>query len=215
MENPLSPTARLVRSSLLAGCTALALTGYPLAGSAQTTKKAPATTAAPAASGPQRPVVTMNKLFKEWRMICERPQKAKQDQCYAVQNLVIKKTNQRLLNIAIGRLSSNDKIAAIVTFPLGISLPPGVAIKIDENKPIRFAIERCHAGGCVGAMAIDDKTLKSLKSGKQAKVSFRDPTRREIVVPVSLNGFTAAFKALPEPKAAPKRKAPLKKKATQ
>lgn len=185
---------------LLVACATLALTGYTLNAAAQTSKKNPAAAGkkAPATSATGKPVVTKNKTFRDWRMVCERATGAKHDQCYAVQNLVLKKTQQRLLNIAVGHLAANGKTAAIVTFPLGISLPPGVAIKIDDGKPIRFAIERCHAAGCVGALALDAKTLAMLKAGKQAKVSFRDPTRREIVVPVSLNGFTAAFKALPK-----------------
>jgi len=156
-------------------------------------KDAPAS-AAPAGGGASRPEV---KRFKDWALTCTTPKDGKDKRCYIFQNLLLKKGGQRLLNVVVGHLGAEGKPAAILTLPLGISLPPGASIRVDEGEPVRFAIERCTTQGCAGGVEIDEQLLAALKRGKQAKVSFRDAARREIVVPVSLSGFTAAYNRLP------------------
>ncbi len=158
---------------------------------AQSTADQPAASSAPATTTREP------EVFKDWTMTCEQPAGSEHEQCYVFQNLILKKGRQRVLNVAIGRIAKDNQPAALFTFPLGISLPGGVGLKIDEGEPLRFAVERCQANGCVAPLRLDEKLLAALKSGDQARVAFRDAARREIVVPVSLRGFTAAFNALP------------------
>ncbi len=136
------------------------------------------------------------KVYKNWTVGCEKAKESDVEQCYIFQNLVLKQGGQRVLHVAVGHLAKDNRPAAIITFPLGISLPPGVFIKVDEEEPIRFSIERCQASGCIGALALNESLLGSMRKGNQARITFYDATRREIGVPVSLSGFTAGFGAL-------------------
>ena len=135
-------------------------------------------------------------VFKDWTVGCEQTNGAEIQSCYIFQNLVLKEGGQRILHVAVGQLSSNKKPAAIITFPLGISLPPGVSIRIDEGETRKFGIERCHTNGCIGAVGLDEKIIEELKGGQQAHIGFHDTNRREILIPVSLKGFTAGYKSL-------------------
>jgi len=136
------------------------------------------------------------QAFEDWTARCEKPAGAAVERCYIFQNLVLKETGERLLHMAVGHLAADGQTAAVVTLPLGISLPPGAAISVDGGEPVRFQVERCDASGCVGAIALEPDMLAALKRGREARITFHDGTRRPIAVPVSLMGFTAGFESL-------------------
>ncbi|MDX1514297.1 MAG: invasion associated locus B family protein [Gammaproteobacteria bacterium] len=136
--------------------------------------------------------------FNDWSARCQTAEDSDQEQCYIFQNLVLKEGGQRVLHIAVMYLRQNNQPAAIVTVPLGVSLPQGVGFQIDEGEKTRFAYERCDASGCTGGLVLTDTLLNSLKKGKQATFSFFSGAGQEIAVPVSLSGFTAGFNALKE-----------------
>ena len=134
--------------------------------------------------------------FRNWTARCESVPGTTLERCFIFQNLVLKDSGKRLVHVAVGYLAANGQAAAVVTLPLGISLPPGAAISVDGGEPVDFVIERCDTDGCVGALALGDELIADMKRGRQAHVSFHDGTRRRIAVPVSLLGFTAGFDSL-------------------
>jgi invasion protein IalB len=136
------------------------------------------------------------QVFKNWTMRCEKSPGASIQRCFIFQNLVLKESGQRLVHMAVGYLAANGQAAAVITMPLGISLPPGADISVDGGTPEDIVIERCDANGCVGAVALSDQLVAALKRGREARISFHDASRRRIAVPVSLLGFTAGFNAL-------------------
>lgn len=136
------------------------------------------------------------KSYENWTVRCETPKGGKQEQCFIFQNLVLKEGGQRVLHMAIGYIKGRPDPVALITMPLGISLPPGGSIVIDDDEPIRFQIERCEPAGCRAGLALKDKLLAAFKKGIKATVTFMDATRRPINVPLSLKGFTAGLKAL-------------------
>jgi invasion protein IalB len=136
------------------------------------------------------------QTFKNWTARCEVPPGAATERCFIFQNLVLKESGQRLVNMAVGYLAANGQAAAVLTLPLGISLPPGAGISVDGGDPVKIVIERCDTNGCIGALALDDALIAQLKRGREARITFHDGTRRRIAVPVSLMGFTAGFESL-------------------
>jgi len=136
------------------------------------------------------------QTFRDWTARCETPPGAKRERCYIFQNIVHKESGQRLLHVAVGYLAMNARPAAVLTLPLGISLPPGVELSVDGGDALSVDIERCDTSGCIGLLALDDDLIAAMKSGRQARITFHDGARRRIGVPVSLMGFTAGFESL-------------------
>jgi invasion protein IalB len=136
------------------------------------------------------------QTFKNWTARCELAAGASVERCFIFQNLVLKESGRRLVHVAVGYLAANGQPAAVVTLPLGISLPPGAAISVDGGDPVDIVIERCDSNGCIGALALDAGLIAALKRGREARISFHDGARRRVAVPVSLLGFTAGFEAL-------------------
>jgi len=149
-----------------------------------------------AASGGLLAAATDAQTFKDWRVRCEKPEGADEERCFLFQNVMLKKGKQQLLNIAVGYLQNMEHPVAVLTLPLGISLPPGVEFKVDGGEPMPLQVEHCLDRGCRVLLGLDDKLLAILKAGSQAQVTFYDGARRPIGVPVSLMGFTAGFNAL-------------------
>lgn len=149
-----------------------------------------------AASGNLLAAATDVQSFKDWKLRCETPEGGDEERCFLFQNLMLKQGNQQLLNVAVGYLQNMDRPVVVLTLPLGISLPPGVELKVDEGEPMPLQVEHCLERGCRVLVGLDDKLLAILKAGSQARVTFYDGARRPVGVPVSLMGFTAGFNAL-------------------
>lgn len=136
------------------------------------------------------------QVFKDWTARCEQVEGSSVPRCFIFQNLVLKESGQRLVHVAVGYLAGNNQAAAVITMPLGISLPAGAAISVGGGDPLDVVIERCDSSGCIGAVTLNAAVVAQLKRGREARIGFHDGTRRRIEVPVSLLGFTAGFNSL-------------------
>ena len=143
-----------------------------------------------------RAAPTDGQTFKDWTARCDKAPEGGRPVCYIVQHVLLKKGNQPLLQVSVGNMADGGKPAAFFSLPLGVSLPGGLSVKVDEAQPLRLRYERCDRAGCHAPLALDDDLIKALKGGRWARVAFFDATRREVSVPVSLAGFTAGFDSL-------------------
>ena len=134
--------------------------------------------------------------FKDWMVSCPQAPEGEMTRCFIFQNLAIKENNQPVLSVRVGYVRGPEQPAAVLTVPLGVFLPVGMEIKVDEGEPTRLAYQVCNQGGCLAAMPLTDGRLELFKAGSRATVSFQDGRRQPVSVPVSLSGFTAGFEAL-------------------
>lgn len=154
----------------------------------------------PAAAKPAQVKAIDGHNFENWTGKCEinRDASGKEigRQCFIFQNLVLKAGGQRVLHVAIGYLPGLDEPIALFTLPLGILLPPGVTLRVDDGEPVRFPVERCETGGCRAGIKLEEGLVKELENGTNAEVIFDDAARHPIKVPLSLKGLSAGLKAL-------------------
>ena len=136
--------------------------------------------------------------YGSWNLRCEPVPEGEndEDQCFIFQNLVLKQGGQRVFNMAVGYIANAEQPIALVTLPLGISLPPGATLTIDGDHEVRFPIERCMPAGCRAGVALTPALVAALTSGTEASVSFFDGSRQPVSVSLSLDGFSAALEAL-------------------
>ena len=136
--------------------------------------------------------------FKDWSARCEKPKGSENEQCYIFQNLVTKKDDKfiQVLNVLIGFITTDGKPGLYATAPLGVSLPHGIQLQIDDGKAVRFGYRHCNNNGCLGALALTDELVKQMKSGKQAVITIHSGAQKPLSIAVSLQGFTAGFTSL-------------------
>ena len=141
------------------------------------------------------------QAFQDWMVKCEGGD-GKAERCFAFQNIVYTQSGQRLLTLAAGYLGPKGEPWILLTLPLGIFLPSGVALKVDKGQRIDTPFKICTAKGCETGIPLDDVLLQTMHRGLVARIAFLDGTaRRQITVPVSLMGFAAAFRTLTAPDA--------------
>jgi len=134
--------------------------------------------------------------FGSWKVNCETDTQNNHPGCFIVQNLVLREGGQRVLQIAVGFVAEAPEPIALLALPLGISLPPGAQIQVDDNKPERIPIERCEPNGCRAGLKLKDGLLEGFRTGKQVSITIYDAKREPIVVPLSLDGFEQGLAAL-------------------
>jgi invasion protein IalB len=144
-------------------------------------------------------------VFDNWTVRCEQNKdEGQQPQCFIFQNLILREGGQRVMHIAVGFLPERETPVALLTLPLGISLPPGGRIQVGAGEPVNFQIERCEPDGCRAGLILRDELFRRFRDSETADVTIFDGGRNPITVSVSLNGFAAGIDALrPQPAEAP------------
>ncbi len=96
-------------------------------------------------------------------------------------------------------LKTADKQARIlrVLAPLGVLLPSGLGLRVDDADIGRAAFVRCLPNGCIAEVILQDDVVGKLRSGKQATFIIFQTPEEGIGIPISLTGFSAGFDALP------------------
>lgn len=110
--------------------------------------------------------------------------------------------NQRSgeLNVAVAiRQQEGKKDKLLLTVPLGVALPTGIAVKFDKiAEPIKLTYVFCHAEGCVIDTAATPQIIDAMKKGAKMELSvFHTFYNRPVSFSVPLKGFTAILKGGP------------------
>jgi invasion protein IalB len=139
----------------------------------------------------------VKNTFGDWQMRCETPPGAKSEQCALVQNVMAEdRPNLTLLVIALKTADGNSRLLRMVA-PLGILIPAGIGLRIDQADIGRAGYVRCLTTGCIAEAVLDDTLLNQLKGGQTATFIVFQTPEEGVGVPVSLNGFGAGFDGLP------------------
>jgi invasion protein IalB len=150
-----------------------------------------------AASGAAEAQGMVKNTFGDWQMRCETPAGATAEQCALVQNVVAEDRPSVTLVIIVLKTADGKSRLLRVVAPLGILLPSGLGLKIDQTDIGRAGFVRCLATGCVAEVVMDDNLLTQLRGGQAATFIVFQTPEEGIGIPVSLNGFAAGLDALP------------------
>lgn len=134
--------------------------------------------------------------FKDWKVSCDTLPEKDEKICHIQQLVTEGEGKNPIMMVAAGYLPGLEQPTFIVTLPLGVLLPPGLSLQVDNNEAIRFPFEVCDPVGCRAGFDLKDEFLSQLKSGKEAKLTFANMQRKTISLPVSLSGFTAGINSL-------------------
>jgi invasion protein IalB len=136
--------------------------------------------------------------FGNWTVKCEIPTGTTTQKCHIIQYVTVKNKTGRMLRIkmAIGKFGKEGKPGAILTLPLGFFLPPGVMLDIPGTKPIRMFFTICLPNGCKAVAGLSDDIITAMRTPGRGKVTLQDMRRNSIILPISLEGFSAAYDAV-------------------
>jgi invasion protein IalB len=174
---------------------ALVALTFALPASAQAPKKAapaPAHTPAPAAS----PAPAEQPPAPGWVSRCNSAGRETPLECAVEETAVLTKTGQLIVLVNIRVTSDTRTPVALVQLPLGLNLPAGAKLQVDEGKVIDLQIQTCENCGCYTNTPVSPELLAALKSGKQLKVAFQNLNKEVITIPMPLTDFAAAYEKI-------------------
>ena len=131
-----------------------------------------------------------------WVARCSSASRGAPLECAIEQSAVLTKTGQLIVLINIRVSAETRAPIALVQLPLGLNLPAGAKIQVDDGKTSELQIQTCEARGCYANLQISPDLLAALKSGKQLKVSFQNMAKETITIPMPLADFGAAYEKI-------------------
>ncbi len=117
--------------------------------------------------------------------------------CMTHHESISARTGTPLVSAAVRNVQGHKKERFLVTVPLGMAIPAGVHIKIDEQEPIKAKYTFCHLSGCVAETDATSALVKAMKAGKKMVVATIAISGKPIGFPVPLSGFGKAYDGKP------------------
>lgn len=154
---------------------------------------APASAAQPAPAPTQPQADGAAAQQPGWIARCTSPSRDAPLECAIEQNAVLTKTGQTIVLINIRIPTDTRTPVALLQLPLGLNLPVGAKLQVDDGKPVDLQIQTCENRGCYASTPIAPDLLAALRSGKQLKISFQNMAKETIAIPMPLNDFAAAY----------------------
>jgi invasion protein IalB len=135
--------------------------------------------------------------YGDWEMRCETPPGAPREQCALIQRIEDKdRPNVNLVVIVLKTADGKSRLLRVVA-PLGVLLPSGLGLKIDQADVGRAGFVRCLPTGCVAEVMMEDKLIDQLKGGNTATFIIFQTPEEGIGIPLTLTGFKDGFDKLP------------------
>ncbi|MDE2578108.1 MAG: invasion associated locus B family protein [Hyphomicrobiales bacterium] len=150
-----------------------------------------------ALAAPARAQGVVKNKFGDWELRCETPAGAAKEQCALMQSVAAEdRPNVNLVVIGLKTADGKSRLLRVIA-PLGILLPGGLGLKVDQTDVGRAGFVRCLPTGCVAEVIMDDKLLETLKTGKTATFIIFQTPEEGIGIPLNLAGFAQGYEALP------------------
>ena len=128
-----------------------------------------------------------------WAARCSSASRDAPLECAVEQTAVLQKTGQLIILVNVRVPSDTRMPVAMVQLPLGLNLPGGAKLQVDDGRMTDLQIETCESRGCYAGTPVGPDLLAALKSGKQLKISFQNLSKETITIPLPLGDFAAAY----------------------
>ncbi len=138
----------------------------------------------------------VKSVHNDWQVRCDTPPGAQGEQCALIQSVTAEdRANVGLTVIVLKTADHKSKLMRVVA-PVGVLLPSGLGLKIDQVDVGRAGFVRCLPNGCVAEVVMDDNLLKQLRTGQTATFIIFQTPEEGIGFPMSLKGFGEGFDKL-------------------
>ena len=141
---------------------------------------------------------TVKAQHGDWQVVCKPPPPgSKNEACAIVQSVTAEDRNNVGLTVYFQKFSNGTRVLRVFA-PLGILLPPGLGLKIDDKDVGHAPFLRCHNFACYAQVVVEDALVEKLKTGKTAIFIIFQTEEAGIGIPISLSGFDKALASLTE-----------------
>jgi invasion protein IalB len=139
---------------------------------------------------------TVKAQHGDWQVVCKPPPPgAKNEICALVQSVTAEDRNNIGLTVYFQKFSDGRRVLRVFA-PLGVLLPPGLGLKIDDKDVGHAPFVRCHSFACYAQVVAEPPLIEKLKTGKTAVFIIFQSEEAGIGIPISLAGFGPALASL-------------------
>jgi invasion protein IalB len=151
------------------------------------------------AGSPQRAAAqgVVKSIYGDWQIRCDTPPGAQSEQCALIQSVTAEDRPNVGLTVIVLKTADQKSRLMRVLAPLGVLLPSGLGLKINQADIGRAGFVRCLPNGCVAEVIMDDNLIKQLRTGQTATFIIFQTPEEGIGIPMSLKGFGDGFDKLP------------------
>ena len=131
----------------------------------------------------------VTSVHGDWQVRCDSPPGGQENQCALVQSVTAEDHPDVGLTIIVVKNAEQKSTLLRVLAPMGVFLPAGLGLKIDEVDVGRVGFVRCLPNGCVAEVVMDDNLLTQLRTGQTATFIIFQTPDEGIGFPINLQGF--------------------------
>ena len=139
----------------------------------------------------------IRSVHGDWQIRCETPAGAQAEQCALFQSVVAEDRASVGITVLVLKTADQKTRLMRVQAPLGVLLPAGLGLKIDNVDVGRAGFVKCLLRGCYAEVVMDDKLLGQLRTGQTATFFIFQTPEEGIGFPLSLKGFGEGYDKLP------------------
>jgi len=133
----------------------------------------------------------------DWETRCETPPGAEHEQCALIQSVAAEdRPNITLIVIVLRTADGKSRLLRVIA-PLGVLIPSGLGLKIDQTDFGRAGFVRCLPNGCIAEVVMEDKLIDQMKTGQSATFIIFQTPEEGIGIPLALAGFKEGIEQLP------------------
>jgi len=148
-------------------------------------------------AGPAAAQGAVRSVHGDWQIRCDTPPGAQAEQCALMQSVTAEdRANLSLTVILLKTADQKSRLMRVVA-PLGVLLPSGLGLKIDDTDVGRAGFVRCLPNGCVAEVVMDENILGKLRNGQTSTFIIFQTPEEGIGFPMSLKGFGEGYDKLP------------------
>ena len=137
----------------------------------------------------------IKERIKDWNLKCIEPIDSI-ERCEANQ-IIFNQKQQPVAEISIFKLPKGQIAAAAATIivPLETILNEGLVLEMHDLEPKKYQFKFCNSIGCYSQIGLTIEELEALKSKGKASIFLKHLSSgdQQIVIPISLSGFTTTF----------------------
>jgi invasion protein IalB len=150
-----------------------------------------------ALTGPSAAQGVVRSVHADWQIRCDTPPGAQGEQCALIQSVTAEDRANVGITVIVLKTADNKSRLMRVVAPMGVLLPSGLGLKIDNEDVGRAGFVRCLPNGCVAEVVMDQNLIKQMRSGQTATFIVFQTPEEGIGFPMSLKGFGEGFDKLP------------------
>src|SRR5262245_40278088 len=139
----------------------------------------------------------VKSVHNDWQVRCDTPPGAQSEQCALVQHVTAEVPPNVSLTVILSKTADQKSRLLRMVAPMGVLLPAGLHLKIDQTDVGKAGFVRCLLSGCVAEVVMDDNLINRLRTGETATFTILQIPDEGIGLPISLKGFAEAYDELP------------------